>query len=225
MAQRRRVAAGLAVLTVTAACAPVHERTTPPIRVGRPRISATRLTLPPPEANGLAQFRRWPKACDLLTADDMKAVLPQITKIVERPRAQEIRILNLDAVGDFDAPDSACEISFWVAGAERRKHGVPDVLRVDDVAVGDTATVKDNYDSLARVRGGVPADLGALECASDADSYFCRMPNIAFSVSAAPSFFIDRFDGQPRHTEPRAYWVHSVLPAFVRSIASKLPRR
>ncbi len=225
MSQRRRAAALAVFLTaVPTACSPARERTTPPIRVARPRISATHLTLPSAETSGLARFRRWPKACDLLTSDDVRAVLPQVTKIVETPQALQIRVVNLEMDGDFDVPDSSCEIRFWVAGTERKKRAVPDVLRVEDVAVGDVGTVKDNYDSIAHARTPVRDDLGAAECVVDNDAYYCRMPNIAFTVEAAPSVYIDRFAGQPARTETRTYWVRQVLPVFVRSIASKLPR-
>lgn len=225
MSQRRRAAVSAVFLTaVSTACTPAREPTTPPIRVAKPRISATHLPLPPAQTTGLARFRRWPRACELLTAGDVRAVLPQVTKIVETPRAQQIRIVNLETDGDFDVPGSSCEIRFWVAGTERKKHAVPDVLRVEDVAVGDVGTVKDNYDSIARTRTPVRGDLGAAECVVDSDAYYCRMPNIAFTIEAAPSVYIDRFVGQPARTSTRTYWVRQVLPAFVRSIASKLPR-
>ncbi len=212
-------------LIATAGCASRPERTTPPIRVAAPRISVTRIHLPPPEASGLAQLRQWPKACDLLTADDMRALLPQITKIVETPHSQKIKIMNLDDAGDdYDAPDTSCEIRFWVAGTERKKHAVPDLVRVEDIAVGDTSTVEDNYGSLAQGRPQIPGGLGAIECVLDTDHYYCRMPNIAFSVSTGSSLYIDRFAGQPPRTEARAYWVRDVLPGLVRSVASKLPR-
>lgn len=186
----------------------------------------TRIRLPPAEASGIAQFRRWPKACALLTQDDMKAVLPQITKIVETPHTQKIKIMNLGDVGDdYDAPGTSCEIKFWVAGTERKRRAVPDVVRVEDIAVGDTDTVEDNYGSLAQGMPKVPGGLGALECVLDTDHYYCRMPNIAFSVGAGSSLYIDRFVGQPVHTQARTYWVHDVLPGFVRSVASKLPQK
>lgn len=211
-------------LMVAAACAPAHKRTTPPIRVGAPLISKSRISLPPAEADGLAQLREWPKACDLLTPADMKAVLPQITKIVESPRAQKMKIMYLDDEdGDYDAPGTSCEIQFWVAGTERARHARPDILHVDDIAVGDTDTVKDNYDSVARPRSRAPGGLGAVECAADEDGYYCRMPNIAFAVSAEASLYIAGFAGQPKHIEARTYWVRNVLPAFVRSVSSKLP--
>jgi hypothetical protein len=211
---------------MAAACAPAPRPAAPPIRVAAPRISATRISLPPAEANGLAQFRRWPRACDLLTPADLRAVLPQITKVTESPQGQRMKITNLDASdGDYDAPDSSCQIRFWVAGAERRRHAVPDVLRVEDIAVGDSATVKDNYDSLVHTKPRVAGGLGALECVLDVDDYHCRMPNIAFSVGAESTLHIGGFAGQPKRTGARTYWVHDVLPAFVRSVSSKLPRR
>jgi hypothetical protein len=209
-------------IVMATGCAPAT-RTTPPIRVAAPRISRTQIPLPPAEADGLAQFHEWPKACDLLTADDMKAVLPQITKVAESPQGQSIKIMNL-AGGDGDAPDTACEIKFWVAGTEKKRLSRPDILRVEDIAVGDSATVKDNYDSLAHAKPKATGDLGALECVLDRDNYYCRMSNIAFSVSAGSTLYIASFVGQPKQTEARVYWVKTVMPDFVRSVASKLPR-
>jgi hypothetical protein len=209
---------------MAAGCAPAT-KTTPPINVAAPRISTTHIPLPSAEADGLAQFRQWPKACDLLTADDMKAVLPQITKVAESPQGQNIKIMNLaGGGGDGDAPDTSCEIKFWIAGTEKKRLSRPDILRVEDIAVGDSATVKDNYDSLAHSKPKATGDLGALECVLDRVNYYCRMSNIAFSVSAESTLYIASFVGQPKQTEARAYWVKTVIPGFVRSVASKLPR-
>jgi hypothetical protein len=156
----------------------------------------------------------------------MKSVLPQITKVAELPQSQTIKITNLaGADGDYDAPGSSCQIKFWVAGTERKKLSEPDILRVEEIAVGETDVVKENYDSLTRAKPRIRRDLGALECVLDLDKYLCRMPHIAFSVSAESLLYIDRFIGQPKRTEARTYWVDNVLPGFVRSVASKLPRR
>ncbi|GAB2833038.1 hypothetical protein GCM10027176_41730 [Actinoallomurus bryophytorum] len=192
-----------------------------------PRIGATPMSLAPAEADGLTRFDSWPKACELLTAADLRAILPQVTKVVQTPREQQIKVTNLgDGDGDDrDAPGSSCETRFWVAGTEKNKHAQPDLVRVEDIAVGDTDTVKDNYDSLAGSRPRVPGGLGTLECVRAAPDYYCRLPHIAFSVSAGPSLYIDSFVGQPKKVEARTYWVDDVLPEFVRSVAAKLPHR
>jgi hypothetical protein len=179
----------------------------------------------PAEADGLTQFDSWPKACELLTAQDLKAVLPQVTKVTQMPQEQRIRVTNLgDGAGDDrDVPGSSCETRFWVAGTERKPHAEPDLVRVEDIAVGDTGTVKENYDALARSKPRVPGGLGALECVLASVDYYCRMPHIAFSVGTGSSLYIDSFAGQPKHRAARTYWVSNVLPEFVRSVASKLP--
>ncbi|MDN3351169.1 hypothetical protein [Actinomadura sp. DC4] len=222
---RRTAVAALAGGLLTAgACAPA--RTTPPIRVAAPRIGTPTVSPPPAEADGLSRFDSWPKACDLLTAADVRAVLPQITKITQTPREQQIKVTNLgDGEGDDrDAPDTSCETRFWVAGTEKKRHAEPDLIRVEDVAVGDTDTVKDNYETLAGSRPRIPGGLGALECVRDVTDYYCRTSRVAFSVGTGPSLYIDRFVGQPKKVEARTYWVGTVLPEFVRSIAAKLPR-
>jgi len=222
----RAAAAALVAGTLTAASCGHHVRTTPPIRVGAPHIAASTLTLAPAEADGLTRFDSWPKACELLTADDLKAVLPQVTKVEQTPREQQIRVTNLGAGAgddDRDAPGTACETRFWVAGDEKKPRSQPDLVRVEDVAVGDTDTVKDNYDTLAQGRPRVPGGLGARECVLASTDYYCRMPHIAFSVGTGPTLFIDRFTGQPKRTDAHAYWVHTVLPELVRSVSAKLP--
>jgi hypothetical protein len=222
--RRTAVAALAGGLLAAGSCTPA--RTTPPIRVAAPKISASHVSLPPAEADGLSRFDSWPKACELLTAKDVEAVLPQITKIVQTPREQQIKVTNLgDGEGDDrDAPGSSCETTFWVAGTEKKHRAEPDLIRVEDIAVGDTDTVKDNYDSLARSKPRIPGGLGTLECVRAAADYYCRTPHIAFSVGTGPSLYIDRFVGQPKKVEARTYWVNTVLPEFVRSVASKLPR-
>jgi hypothetical protein len=227
---RWRTAALAGALAVTgpalAGCGAGARRTTPPIRVAAPRIAASRMSLPPAEADGLTRFDSWPRACALLTPDDLRALLPQVTKVVQTPREQRIKVTNLGDGDrdDRDAPGTSCETRFWVAGTERNAHAQPDVVRVEDIAVGETDTVKDNYDSLAGSRPRVPGGLGATECVlADAD-YYCRMPHIAFSVGAGPTLYIGGFAGQPKKVEARVYWVRDVLPALVRSVASKLPR-
>ncbi|MCW2858679.1 MAG: hypothetical protein JWP48_387 [Actinoallomurus sp.] len=229
--RRRAAAAALAGALATAtpalaSCDPAVRRTTPPIRVAAPRIAASRVSLPPAEADGLTRFDSWPRACELLTPADLRAALPQITKVVQTPREQRIRVTNLgDGPGDDrDAPGSSCETRFWVAGTEKKARAQPDLVRVEDIAVGDTDTVKDNYDSLAGSSPRVAGGLGTLECALAAADYYCRMPHIAFSVGTGPTLYIDSFVGQPKTMEARTYWVRDVLPALVRSVASKLPR-
>jgi fermentation-respiration switch protein FrsA (DUF1100 family) len=219
--------AALAGVVMAGSCAPAAKPTTPAIRVVAPRPGATRVSLAPAEADGLTRFDSWPRACELLTPADLRAILPQVTKVVQTPREQQIRVTNLgDGAGDDrDAPGSSCETRFWVAGTEKNKHAQPDLVRVEDIAVGDTDTVKDNYDSLAGSRPRVPGGLGALECVRAASDYYCRLPHIAFSVSAGPSLYIDRFAGQPEKVEAHTYWVDNVLPEFVRSVAAKLPHR
>jgi hypothetical protein len=211
-------------LLVAASCAPAAP-TTPPIRVAKPRTGTTHLSVPRAEADGLTRFDSWPKACDLLTVKDVTAVLPQITKIEQTPREQRITVTNLgdEADDDRDAPDTACETRFWVTGTEKKRRAQPDVVRVEDIAVGDTDTVKDNYDELAGSRPRIPGGLGALECVRTDAEYDCRTGHVAFAVSAAPSLYIDRFVGQPKKTETRWYWVDTVLPEFVRAVAAKLP--
>jgi hypothetical protein len=212
-------------LLAAVACAP--SRTTPPIRVAAPRIAATRMPAPPAEADGLTRFDSWPKACDLLTAADLRAVLPQVTKVTQTPHEQRFRVTNLgDGPGDDrDGPETACETRFWVAGTERKPHAQPDLVRVEDIAVGDIGIVKDNYDTLAGTRRRIPGGLGAAECVLAGTGYYCRMPHVAFSVGTGRTLSIDRFAGQPEHVAALTYWVHDVLPELVRSVASKLPGR
>lgn len=221
------LACGLAACgsSALAACSP--SPTTPPIRVAAPRIATTRLPAPRSEADGLTRFDSWPRACDLLTAADLRAVLPQVTKVAQTPHEQRIRVTNLgDGAGDDrDAPETACETRFWVAGTERKPHARPDVVRVEDVAVGDTGIVKDNYATLAGTRPRIPGGLGAAECVLAGLVYYCRMPHVAFAVGTGPALYIDGFAGQPKHVTAQTYWVHDVLPALVRSVASKLPDR
>lgn len=211
-------------LLAVGACAPAAP-TTPPIRVVEPRTGSTHLSVPQAEADGLTRFDSWPKACDLLTVKDITAVLPQITKIVQTPKEQEITVTNLGDSDDDDrdAPDTACETRFWVSGTERQRHAQPDVVRVEDLAVGDSDTVEDNFDQLAGSRPRIPGGLGARECVRAGAEYDCRTGHVAFAVSAAPSLYIDRFVGQPKKTEARTYWVGTVLPKFVRTVAAKLP--
>ena len=112
-----------------------------------------------------------------------------------------------------------------MAGTERKPHARPDLVRVEDVAVGDIRVVKDNFDTLAGARRRIPGGLGAQECVLAGTVYYCRMPHVAFSVGTGPTLYIDRFAGQPKHITALTYWVHDVLPEFVRSVASKLPAR
>jgi hypothetical protein len=217
------VAAGVTLAAVSCAASP----TTPPIRVASPRIAATRMPTAPAEADGLAPFDRWPQACALLTAADLRAVLPQVTKVTQTPHEQRIKVTNLgDGPGDDrDAPEASCETRFWVAGTERKRHAVPDLVRVEDIVVGDVGTVRDNYDTLAGSRRRIPGGLGARECVLAGTDYYCRMPHVAFSVGTGSSLYIESFAGQPKHVAAVTYWVNDVLPKLVRSVAAKLPDR
>src|SRR3569833_2873715 len=220
---RGRATAGGLVVAALASCG--HAPAAPPVRVLAPRSAASPLRLAPAEADGLTRFDSWPPACALLTAQDLSTVLPQVTKVEQTPSEQRIRVTNLGdgtADDDRDAPGTACETRFWVSGAERRAHSRPDVVRVEDVAVGDADTVKDNYDRLAEGRRPVPG-LGARECVLAGTDYHSRMTRIAFSVGTGPTLAIGAFAGQPEKIDAHAYWVTRVLPELVRSVASKLP--
>jgi hypothetical protein len=224
MVRRSRRTAGLVAggLLAAVSCAPAH--TTPPIRVAAPRIATTRMPAVSPEADGLTRFDRWPNACALLTTADLRAVLPQVTKVTQTPHSQRITVTNLgDDQDDRDAPETSCDTRFWVAGTERKRHSEPDLVRVEDVAVGDTGTVKDNYDSLAGTRPRIPGGLGAAECVLTGTVYYCRTQSVAFSVGTGTSLYIDRFAGQPKHVTAQTYWVRDVLPKFVRTVSAKLP--
>lgn len=215
--------AGGLLAAVSCAPAPI----TPPIRVAAPRIAKTRMAAVPAEADGLTRFDRWPKACDLLTAADLRAVLPQVGKVTQTPHAQRIMVTNLggDPDDDRDAPETSCDTRFWVDGTERKRHSEPDLVRVEDVAVGDIDTVKDNYDTLAGTRPRIPGGLGATESVLAGTVYYCRMPRVAFSVGTGTALYIARFAGQPKHVAAQTYWVHDVLPELVRTVAAKLPDR
>lgn len=152
----------------------------------------------PRDPSGAFAFDRWPKACDLLTDADIKAVLPQLTKVKREPEDQEITLtpaLTADAVPaparTVTAKGANCtyKLQLPAAGLKDRydiEGSSGASLLVSVTYAGAPKAVKQNFGpGVDPVRVEVPA--GQCYGRDNASSVSCRKASLAFSVSSSVS--------------------------------------
>jgi hypothetical protein len=219
----------LAALPLAGACGGSAARPAPEIRVGSVPPPAARIAVPSPDANGLAPFASWPKACDLLTDADVRALLPQAFRIQHRSEdvTFDLRHGALAPGRQQAVAGASCSISWWLpGGSSDPKFDSPTVeLSVSLVAVGAPALVRTNYwDAQTANFHVVQQDLGADECVEQfSESYQCRRQQVAFSIGwTLHSQAMDRFQGQGDATFKQFFGQH-VGVELVRAVVAKLP--
>jgi hypothetical protein len=219
----------LAVLSLAAACGGSSTKPVPEIRVGSVPPPGAKVAVQPPAQNGLAPFQSWPKACDLLTDADVRALLPQSYRIQHRSEdvTFDLQHRPLDPSRQQAVAGAACTISWWLpGGSPSLDPNEPSVaVSLSLIAVGAPALVKTNYyqqtDSSDRV---VQPDLGADECVQPPGgvSYLCRRQQVAFSLGWHLAPDVDRFRGQGGATSQRFFAEH-VGVELVRAVVARLP--
>ncbi|MCP9625289.1 hypothetical protein FOH10_07550 [Nocardia otitidiscaviarum] len=77
----RRVLLVGVVVVFGAACAVLPTEPPPPVRLGAAPVTATgpRYEGAPLHSSGFYEFDQWPKACNLITDTDIRAIFPQVT--------------------------------------------------------------------------------------------------------------------------------------------------
>ncbi|MBA3747183.1 MAG: hypothetical protein H0W96_06770 [Solirubrobacterales bacterium] len=117
------------------------------------------------DSSGAVAFDRWPRACELLTDDEIKAVLPQTTKVERESENEEVRIKEgvvasgrYASVREATAKDGKCSFKLDLPATGLRLSDVnPPSFDVSIDLAGTPAFVKQNFpyaDKPVAVAGG-----------------------------------------------------------------------
>jgi hypothetical protein len=224
------VLSALAALPLAGACGGGAAKPAPEIRVGSVPPPVAKIAVVPPDANGLAPFPSWPKACDLLTDADVRGLLPQSFRIQHRSADLTFNLQHsaLDPGRQQAVAGASCGISWWLPGdsSDPTVNSPTVQLHVSLAAVGTPALVRTNYfrDTGSVNYHAVPLDFGADECAEEfGETYECRRQQVAFSIGwELHTQGMDRFQGQGRDTTKQFFDQH-VGVELVRAVIAKLP--
>ncbi|MFB6632887.1 hypothetical protein ACFCWY_23630 [Streptomyces sp. NPDC056362] len=118
----------------------------PPLEFGAAKPSGPKLAARPP-ANASLRLDQWPNACEVLSDDEIRAVLPQATGFERDP--VKVTIIDFDPLSAAapgttgDVPAGGCEIRFGLPSAYESAHNSS--VRVTFTAVADAALVARHY--------------------------------------------------------------------------------
>jgi hypothetical protein len=217
---RRRLAAATVALVLLASGGCAEPAPPPAIAVRDAPANPPRFSLAKPGKGGLLPAARWPKACDLISDDDVQAILPGASRIDHYPQTATIEVsdhIGLARSRQIEVPQRGCRIEFELPRAEG-DDAAPAASRIqfDLDAVGTKKVAALNFQET----GDVVEGSGAGECRRLADSrYHCRVKGVVFTLdgSVAPDL---RFEGQ--RGEATTFYGRRVLHEFVKLVAAKL---
>jgi hypothetical protein len=158
-----------------------------------PAAGAGKLDLDlPRDPSGAFAFDRWPKACGLLTDGEIKAVLPQVTKVEREAEDQEIKLLEpiSNDVGvpapprTVTAKGAICtyKLKLPAAGLSNDRL-IPASLRVEVDYAGTPAAVKKNF-LVARDDKRIAVPDGQCHGRRIFAGVSCRKRSLAFSITS-----------------------------------------
>lgn len=177
-------------------------------------------TLARPAKGGLVPASKWPKACDLITDDDVRAILPQARGVDHAgPPATVDVVDHVDVTRQrqLKVPQPSCRIEFVLPSAAAEDAALASTsLRIDLEAVGTRKIARLNYDEVGDV-----VEVGAAdECRGVAAStYTCRVEGVVFSIFGDTASDL-QFEGQ--RGEAPDFYRRTVVPEFLRLVAAKL---
>ncbi|MEU9023381.1 hypothetical protein [Actinomadura sp. NPDC048394] len=162
-------------------CAPDRPEHAPPLLVGAAKPDAARIdpgTVGRPD--GFVDGSGWPDACAFLSDAEIRAVLPQATRVRRTGGEVKLRTMNaFDATGGpLTAPRGSCTYTFDLPGL----HGV--VIEVSEEIDARPAVVEMNWSNLLSNRHDVPGALDAESCAAGITALpmTCRKGQLAYDV-------------------------------------------
>lgn len=221
--------AGAAVLLL-AGCG---SKEVPALRFGSAQPSGNRLAAQPPSGRSLA-LAQWPRACEVLSDAEIKAILPQADGIKRQP--VKVTVINFDPLSKADqgttgdVPEGGCTFGF----------GLPDTyestgnssIKLTFTAVADPALVAKSYaDDLARARddatkyhkefADLGTSLGPQGCYADdlaRGNLTCHQGPYAFEVSGTSTA-----RGVGEYPKADRNWSDKVLRQVVRTLSARMP--
>jgi hypothetical protein len=220
------VALGVCLLMTACAGADDEVRV---VSLGSAPPAEHRIKVPKAGPEGFTPPGSWPKACDLLTKADMRAILPDITELTQESKQLRFTVRTPDGIsrGERGVPGGHCTYIYYLAGTETEEYqeSYKGWLNVTVEIAGAPDIVEENYASMAH---GTETDaLGATTCVEQSTSeYFCRTRRLAFTVHSVNLPYGFRFEDQPADAEDMTSYFHEhAMPEFVRAVTSKLGPR
>jgi hypothetical protein len=129
----------------------------PEVVLGTPTAPSAKLAPPAYPPDELADASAWPRACTLLTADDIRVFLPQADSFVFEGEAETMRFQTkeyqrgldgglrppvITAERRIDVPEQRCAIKFWLPYKSRLGHRNPIAgMEVEVEGAGDPEVV------------------------------------------------------------------------------------
>jgi hypothetical protein len=216
-----RLAVALAVAGLAAACGggqPAEE-----VTIGEPPPPSTTVTVGPPDESGITPVGDWPRACDLITEDEVRAVLPQATELSAEStnlplQIDETGLGNPNAPPDIIVPDATCTYSFALPGNPETALGPANeiVLEIRTVGTPEVALINDTEDAAL---GGANAS-GCLPV-SGSIGFDCRKGGVDFALLGFVSPHGVHFAGDP--DDVSTHYHDLVLRPLADMVMAKLP--
>ncbi|WP_028937201.1 hypothetical protein [Pseudonocardia spinosispora] len=215
-----------------------------PIALGSaPASPSSRIVLPLlSDRPGIYPVNMWPKACDLLSDADLRAVFPQAADVTRKPEDLRLSVFTdplRGGGGRYVVPGAQCTYRFSLPGAQNTPGETWGgyVLKLDVYAVGNREFVRENRH---RAGAGQTRVIGGAECTVDVDSVLlsCAADRMGFTLQdlkgnvtqdGGVAHFqrngqVTTFDGDrlTQIDQQHDFVTRYVLPEVVKTIVAKL---
>lgn len=131
----------LALLTCLSATAcSKDERQWDPVEYGAVEPGAPALSIRV-DPDDVLPASRWPSACQFLTDDEIRALLPQADSITRVPKA--VSVVSLDAEQRTQAPEGSCHYEFWLRNVTIKD--VTSSVTVSIAGIAGPSIISDHY--------------------------------------------------------------------------------
>ncbi|MFE5596259.1 hypothetical protein [Streptomyces sp. NPDC056549] len=205
----------------------------PPLEFGAAKPSGPKLAARP-AANGSLTLDQWPNACEVLSDDEIRSILPQATGFERDP--VKVTIINFNPLSESapgttgDVPAGGCEFKFGLPSEYESEHNSN--VKVTFTAIADAALVERNYSEDlkdARKRAGegtykkefrdLGTSLGTDGCflPDVSDGPTCHQGPYQFEVSG-----MSTADGVGEYPESKRNWTEKVLTEVVRTLGPRM---
>ncbi len=174
----------VAAVAVLAACGGGDEERAKPLMLKRaPAEVGTTIDLDIPlDSSGFFEFDRWPRACDLLTDADIKAVVPQTVNVERTSEDQDIDIIG-DIPRSVTAADAKCSFELDIPGAGMSLDDQSPTLRLWIDSAGTPEVVEQNFTGDVNDPFVVPE--GECYVTDGSSGVDCRKGQLSFTVTSS----------------------------------------
>jgi hypothetical protein len=190
----------------------------PKLQINAAPANPPKVSIPRAEVTGVVAPDGWPRACALITDDDVRAVLPQAQSVGHQGWLQTFKSLDLGPGGGgvttFAVAEAHCKITFRLPGTHKKGGGQ---LDLDLEFVGSPHWAEANFHAT-----GPSVQLGDADVCVQAarGTYVCRKQGVDFRLVGGVS------DVNLPHDKGRTVWDafgDTGLTEFVKLVVAKLP--